>query len=115
MKKVIIALSVGLFTVIANAQYISSGELVKKQYEHDYGKALVIGYVLGVVDSYDGSAFCIPENMKSGEMRDLVIEALQDNPSLNDHNAADLIFRGFSAAFPCQGRKIKHQRGSKLL
>lgn len=111
LKKYLIGLSLGLFTVISNAQYISAGKLVEKQHEHDYGKAFVIGYILGVVDSYDGHAFCIPENTKSGYLRDLVIGALEENPHLKDKVAADLIFKGFGAAFPCQGRK----QGSKTL
>lgn len=111
MKKVIIALSVGLFTVIANAQFISAGKLVENHYEHDYGKAFAIGYILGVIDSYDGTAFCIPENTKSGELRDLVIGALEENPQVSKQVAADTIFRGFSAAYPCKGKK----QGSKLL
>lgn len=105
MKKYLIGLSLGMFTVIANAQFISAGKLVENHHEHDYGKAFAIGYILGVIDSYDGTAFCIPENTKSGELRDLVIEALEDNPQVSKQVAADTIFRGFSAAFPCQGRK----------
>lgn len=115
MKKIVIALSVGLFTVIANAQYISAGKLVENHYENDYGKTLAIGYILGVVDSYDGHAFCIPENTKSGYLRDLVIEALEENPHLKGKVAADLIFKGFSAAFPCQSKKQKQQQGVKML
>lgn len=111
MKKIVIGLSIGLFALAGNAQFITAGKLKEINSEGDYGKTLATGYVLGVIDAHDGKAFCIPEGMKAGELKDLIIEAFTAYPTLNKETAADLILGGFSAAYPCQGKK----QGQRLL
>lgn len=109
MKKYLIGLSLGLCSLFANAQYINSGELVKKHYEHEYGRSFAIGYILGVIDAYDGYLFCVPEKATSGDLRDLIIQGLQQNPQVHQQAASELIFQGFSAAFPCQDKKTNNK------
>jgi hypothetical protein len=111
MKKYLIGLSVGLFTVIANAQFISNKALIEADDNGNQGQAFAIGYVLGVVDSFDGTMFCTPEGIKSGELKSIIVDALRKFPEMGKQTAADSVIAGFSAAFPCQGQK----QGQRLL
>lgn len=111
MKKYLIGLSISLFALVSNAQFVNSGKLVEDNQHSTHGEMFAIGYILGVVDSYDGTAFCIPAQMTAGNLKEIIIEALEKNPHVNKKSAADMIFKGFSAAFPCQSSKA----GSKLL
>lgn len=111
MKKVIVGLSLGLFALTSNAQFITNQALIEADDASNQGKAFAIGYVLGVVDSFDGRMFCIPEGIKSGELKSLIVDALRKFPDMGKQTAADAVITGFSAAYPCQGSKA----GSKLL
>ena len=105
MKKYLIGLSFSLFTMVSNAQFITNQALIDADDASNQGKAFAIGYVLGVVDSFDGTMFCTPEGIKSGELKSIIVDALRKFPEMGKQTAADAVIAGFTAAYPCQGKK----------
>jgi hypothetical protein len=69
--------------------------------------SLCEGYLNAVADIlahglpiHDNRA-CIPEHTPLGDLRDLVIEALNDGPKTSSTAAHDWVARAISEAFPC--------------
>ena len=69
--------------------------------EDYHGAARLIGYVLGVVDSLDGNAFCIPDNVLAKQHTAIVKKYLQENPDQWNQPARRLIVSALASPFPC--------------
>jgi hypothetical protein len=70
------------------------------------------GYVTGIVDTIESlqargalpaNALCIPEGATKGQLVDVVIRYLEQNPERRHLEAAGLVPEAINAAFPCKG------------
>ncbi|HGM5338188.1 TPA: Rap1a/Tai family immunity protein [Serratia marcescens] len=61
-------------------------------------------YVGGVIDAVDGTKFCIPDNVKLGQLFDITSNYLSANPEKRALPASELVITAISDKFPCNGR-----------
>ncbi|WP_411841547.1 Rap1a/Tai family immunity protein [Serratia plymuthica] len=61
-------------------------------------------YVGGVVDAVDGAKFCIPDNVKLGQLFDITSNYLSANPEKRALPASEIVITAISDKFPCNGR-----------
>jgi hypothetical protein len=72
-----------------------------------------MGFIMGVVDGwnfayhlYNGQnalgLFCIPRSVNSGQLRDVIVLHLRQNPAERHHNSNDIILAALVTAFPCR-------------
>jgi hypothetical protein len=76
----------------------------------DADKSACSAYVVGVVDlisvlqgwdTWKYKAVCIPEKAINGQVRDVVVKYLVENPAERDRSAAALIMLAVTAAWGC--------------
>ncbi|MFG6572302.1 Rap1a/Tai family immunity protein [Sulfitobacter sp. 1A13353] len=70
------------------------------------------GYIVGVFDAalpvieegntVYGFTFCAPQEVLAGQIRDVVVQWLQRNPSKRHYAAPSLVMVSLSEAYPCQ-------------
>ncbi|HAD86585.1 MAG TPA: hypothetical protein DCG48_04415 [Rhodospirillaceae bacterium] len=78
----------------------------------DFKKFKCFGYVVGAYDMHAFMAaaikrsggkqvICGPDGLTVGQMRDVVVKYLKDNPDKRHHPASILAFAAFADAWPC--------------
>jgi hypothetical protein len=116
------------FLILFLATSISSGELSRPPISDGNGllqacagsdedQLLCLGYILGVRDTLeqmadllsqvqkrDARVFCIPSEATKGQMIDLVVKFLRENPEKRHLFSVDLIGLAFQKAWPCPNR-----------
>jgi len=60
------------------------------------------GYVSGVFDSAVGIALCVPADVKSGQIQDVVGQFLETHPESRQRSAVLLSTQALMKAFPCK-------------
>lgn len=73
----------------------------------DFGECL--GMIQGVLDGVTADhmiagrpvPFCIRANVTKGQLRDVVIKFMEDDPSIRDQSAAAIVLFAVIGAFPC--------------
>ena len=50
---------------------------------------------------FDGKAFCLPDDLKREEVRDLVLAFLRKRPDVQDKHIASITWAALIEAFPC--------------
>lgn len=66
------------------------------------------GYVDGVFDAYNGILICSPNNIKAGQVFDIVFKYLQNHPENRNLSANYLVLKALQEVWPC-----KNNNGSK--
>ncbi|QFY42627.1 hypothetical protein F6R98_08330 [Candidatus Methylospira mobilis] len=61
-----------------------------------------VGYVTGVVDSLDGSRFCLTKGVSAEHASGIVSKYLRDHPDGLDRHASEIISTVLAASFPCR-------------
>ncbi len=101
-KKFLIALFFSLVSISTAAGFLDGNKLLSDMNSETYsGKAIALGYVIGVHDSFDTLLFCTPENASQGQMRDVVKKYIENNPSSRHKSADILIVNALKQDFPC--------------
>ena len=75
-----------------------------------FQQAFCLGYVTGAsdVDGAEGAAFperrrsCVPDSVSNGQLKDVVVKYLKDNPEERHILAAILVVKSVAKAFPCK-------------
>jgi Rap1a immunity proteins len=67
-----------------------------------FGSPAFIGYVSGVRDTLDGTAFCIPADVKSGRLDSMVSKYVREHPEELDKRGNELVVSALRPAFPCE-------------
>jgi hypothetical protein len=68
-----------------------------------YNEAFAFGYVIGVENYlHADKLICTPEGVRFGQMRDVVIKYLRDNPAQRHQSRFVLVLDALQAAFPCK-------------
>ncbi|MGC2049026.1 MAG: Rap1a/Tai family immunity protein [Gallionella sp.] len=60
------------------------------------------GYVSGVFDSAVGIALCVPADVKSGQIQEVVGQFLETHPESRQRSAVLLSMQALMKAFPCK-------------
>lgn len=88
----------------AFGDYFTGNEL--KQQLLDSGRAvdegMFRGYVAGVQDSWNGTLFCVPEDVLMSQSSAVVKKFISDNPKLWHKSAKELIAKALNDAYPCK-------------
>ncbi|MFZ6765306.1 Rap1a/Tai family immunity protein [Pseudoroseomonas sp. WGS1072] len=71
------------------------------------GQGICHGYIAGVAsvmgrNTVSGWAACIPSGSTVGQIRDLVVKALENNPQERHLSAESLVASYLAEAFPCR-------------
>jgi len=99
MKKFIASL---LFVpAMANAEFLSGNDLLRDMNSKGLDQMLAIGYVLGVADVYVRNLICLPENIKAGQLHDVIKRFLEENPAIRHYSADSLILFRLEELWPC--------------
>jgi hypothetical protein len=66
-----------------------------------------VGYVMGVHDALNGrtsAGYCFqsPKNVTSGQLSDVVLKYLEDNPQLRHYSGNSLVSAALAQSFPCR-------------
>lgn len=101
MIKKIILIS-ALCASTAHAEFFTGNDLLTRMHSADlYDNMIAMGYVMGIFDSHRGVGHCPPENVTSGQVRDMVKLHLESSPSMRQHTADLHVKFVFSRAWPC--------------
>ncbi len=103
MKKIVIAAM--LMAGAAQAQFLDGNKLLSNLKESDaFSRGMGMGYVLGVYDFGAGTLYCAPSNATAGQMKDMIMNYLENIPA-ERHISADItIMKVFKTVWPC-GKK----------
>ena len=102
MKKLILATCLTALLSTANAQFINGNQLHADFNGSAADKAFALGYVSGVVDSFDEELFCIPVKAELGQLRDIVRQFVANNPKQRHRHAGALVVFSLATEFPCK-------------
>jgi len=118
MKRIILAALVGVLFVStgSSAGAVSGNRLYSDCREGQKGGVdsfipygACIGYIEAVLDisegvdkGINGFKFCINKNVTSGQVRDIVLKWLEDNPQNRHFGASGLVAASLFVAFPCK-------------
>ena len=111
-----LALAALVISTSANAAFLDGNDLYERltDYKRETSRSLVsasmaFGFVVGVADTWNGQAgaksgymFCLPKNVKAGQLVDVVLEYLRTNPADRHYSAGSLVQASFDSAFPCR-------------
>lgn len=87
---------------------LTTGNELLQQCDHQYGKFVCLGYVLGVTDVLatlpliDAYSACIPEGAIKRQVNDVVVAYLRNHPEQRQYIAVQLAAQALSDAFPCR-------------
>ena len=102
MKKLILATCLTALSLAANANYVNGNQLHADLMGSNSDRAFALGFVSGVVDSYDGELFCTPRGANLGQLRDVVQQFLLRNPKERHRNAAAIVAIALVIDYPCK-------------
>ncbi len=98
------------FTQAVQAEYFS-GILLNKycNSESNYEKGMCLGYIVGVVDSFNTTyalkgekrVFCIPPGVTSGQLVLVLKKSMQEHPETLHLPASAHTLSALTTAFPC--------------
>jgi hypothetical protein len=77
--------------------------------KEDAPGAMCFGYIVGVADGLEESVttggrrtICYPSTVSLGQIRDIVLKYMADNPDKRHYPASYTVQNALSAAFPCK-------------
>jgi Rap1a immunity proteins len=71
--------------------------------EEPIGRVFCAGYVSGIAGMLsDQRLICVPSNVTAGQMKQVALRYLQDNPKIVHHPPASLIAFALIGAFACK-------------
>lgn len=92
--------------IAAGGAFLTGNDLLARC---ETNRSACINYVLGVSDALSffedagasKSFICTTTNVTAGQMTDVVIKYLKDNPAVRNQGAAGLTWSALTDAFPC--------------
>jgi hypothetical protein len=100
--KTFIAMCLTALLSTAHAQFINGNQLHADFNGSASDKAFALGYVSGVVDSFDEELFCVPVKAELGQLRDIVRKFVASNPKERHRHAGALVVFSLATEFPCK-------------
>jgi hypothetical protein len=111
-QTMLIAIAATLFVIFAlptpsTIAGFVDGSWLQAQCEADAHGAC-LAYLMGVVDALnqaesitDRTLICLPTEVTAGQLRLVVLKALQERPEQLHYSAVDIVTRAVSFGFPC--------------
>lgn len=102
MKKILFVTL--LIPSFVHAGFYSGNELKEQcnKTTGSYNRGICHGYVSAVIDIGDNILFCLPGNVTLGQMSDLVIKYMNENPAQLHKSADSIAVSAISKDFPCK-------------
>lgn len=101
MKKIIITISLATAGA-AHAEFLDGNKLLDMLRGDVVASSMALGYITGVADSVDGSVYCPPGNVTTGQLRDMVRNFLERQPQFRAATGDTIVRAVAQAAFPCK-------------
>ena len=104
MKKLAIVLSIVSCT--AQAEFFTGNMLLEQltstsEVQRNFG----LGFVIGVHDAHEKVTHCSPDSVTTGQVRDVVLQALLKVPEHRHQNAERLVWQILQITWPCKDRQ----------
>lgn len=74
---------------------------VSENSEETVRDALAFGYVIGVHDALSGSVICSGDNVTQGQVVQVVLKYMRNNPEVLDQSADRVITAALKSVWPC--------------
>jgi len=105
MKKFLISLLLVCST--AQAQFQTGNTLYAELTQNTLaGKMFVLGYMIGVADTFVGREICLPQDVTQGQVLDIVTNYLASRPQTRHQPADLLVVLALRQHWPCkEGKK----------
>lgn len=110
--KAVLALTAALVLALpARAEFFDGNKLYEQCISDTaWQRGDCLGYTSGVFDSLQGIRWCAPENVTRGQVRDIVVQHLRDNPATRSSTSADVLIRvALESIWPCPARPRQPQ------
>lgn len=101
MKHLVIGfLAASAFT--AHAEFMDGNSLLSDLNSSSASeRSIGLGYVMAVADTMQGYTHCIPGNVSSGQIKDMVKNYLTNTPAERHLMAPEIVLKITSAVWPC--------------
>ena len=105
---------------LLSKMFVSGNELYSYcQSASSVDQGICTGYIGGVVDSQITvltalklhNPVCGPQNVTTGEMKDIVLRSLREHPEERHYTAASLVLGALAEAFPCTSNTSENDLG----
>jgi Rap1a immunity proteins len=105
MKKtiagLILASSVAFAPSVAHAEFWSGNDLYSKALGNSSEQLIALGYITGTADALTKILWCPPLQVTLGQVKDVVMRSIQDNPQTRHFSADSLIGNALRQVWPC--------------
>lgn len=103
MNKILNGLLATVLATSAQAEFMTGNELLQYADSNDDMKwGIAMGYVLGAADSSMGDTHCTPENVTAGQVMQIVVDKLRENPKHRHHSADIFVSAALATTWPCK-------------
>ena len=104
MKKIILVVLFVLLFSRSALCFTNGSELLRDcEAEPGVNSGVCYGYIRGIVDAgISNGRYCVPEGVKARELKDIVVEFLNENPEMLNKPTYNLVHGPILVAFPCQ-------------
>ena len=102
MKKLLVALL--MIPAMAHAEFWTGNRLYERLTSNEViDRTQALGYVMGVYDVAVHAMFCPgnESNISAGQVRDMTLNWLANNPHRRNESAEKLVIEGFKQVWPC--------------
>jgi hypothetical protein len=107
MQRFLLSLSLMLVTPVTSYADAPTGNSLKNDCSETstyFQRGSCSGYIAGVSDMlFTAHRICYGPNVTRGQIEDVVIKYLNDNPAIRDQIGIVLIEKSLRDAFPCKG------------
>lgn len=103
MKKLLILAALCAGT--AHAEFIDGNKLLADMNGSHGQQMSALGYVMGVADTLTSVVICMPENVTSGQINDMVKNYLNNVPRERNLSGDVIVSKVLKATWPCAEKK----------
>ena len=105
--KWIAAALVGAFMVPASASgfFDTGNNLLEKWDGTPVARSYALGFIVGTYDSMSAEQACLPELATKGQISEVVIKFIRDDPSVRHLQASTLVKVSLATTFPCAAKR----------
>lgn len=102
MKKLTLVLAI--LAGSAHAEFIDGNKLLADMSGTNGLQMSALGYVMGVADTLNGVVVCMPTNVTSGQISDMVQNYLTNVPRERNSSGDVIVAKVLKAAWPCAAK-----------
>ena len=99
-KIALLAIVLGVTSIPVHAEFKDGNKLLAEMRGAAMEQMVALGYVTGVADALNGSSVCPPPNVTAGQMKDMVLQYLENFPRSRSFTGDTIIHLVLSTAWP---------------